>query len=137
MLVSCNCSPYRCVTPPLASDMPWTQLDDDPLGVYTELYAELESRKSPPTPPPLRALRLTSHTTTDSIAQKYNKIRSDLPDPLDRITSTNKDLVGSDNLASHDLAVRKYKNYRPPTSHLGTGRQAQVQHFLLVCQATC
>jgi len=117
----------RCVTPPLASDMPWTQLDDDPLGVYTELYAELESRKSPPTPPPLRALRLTSHTTTDSIAQKYNKIRSDLPDPLDRITSTNKDLVGSDNLASHDLAVRKYKNYRPPTSHLGTGRQAQMR----------
>merc|ERR1712130_78341 len=69
----------------------------------------------------------TSHTTTDSIAQKYNKIRSDLPDPLDRITSSNKDLAGSENLASHDLAVRKYKNYRPPNSHLQAARQAQMR----------
>jgi len=110
----------RCVTPPLACEMPWTMLDDDPLGVYTEMYSELESRKCPPTPPPLRALRLTSHTTTDSIAQKYNKIRAELPDPMDRISRENKDLLGSDNLASHDLAVRKYKNYRPP--HMQTAR---------------
>jgi len=108
----------RCVTPPLASEMPWTFLDDDPLGVFTELSNELESMKCPPTPPPLRALRLTSHKTTDSISEMYKKIRNGLPDPLDRITSGNKDLIGIENLASHDLAVRKYKNYKPPQSQL-------------------
>jgi len=118
----------RCVTPPLASDMPWTHLDDDPLGVYTELYNELEGLKSPPTPPPLRALRLTSHKTTDSIAQKYEAIKSSLPDPLDRITVGNKDLAGSENLASHDLAVRKYKNYRPPS--IATNNRPQMRAAL-------
>jgi len=117
----------RCVTPPLAKDMPWTLLDDDPLGVYTELFTELESIKSPPTPPPLRALRLTSHKTIDSIAEKYKKIRDGLPNPLDRITTGNKDLVGSDNLASHDLAVRKFKNYRPPQSHIQTNSRPQMR----------
>lgn len=117
----------RCVTPPLASEMPWTLLDDDPLGVYTELCNELEGLKCPPTPPPLRALRLTSHKTTDSIAQKYKKIRDGLPDPLDRITLGNKDLLGSDNLASHDLAVRKYKNYRPPQAHIPTHNRPQMR----------
>ena len=108
--------------------MPWTHLDDDPLGVYTELYNELEGLKSPPTPPPLRALRLTSHKTTDSIAQKYEAIKSSLPDPLDRITVGNKDLAGSENLASHDLAVRKYKNYRPPS--IATNNRPQVGIFI-------
>ena len=116
------------MTPPLASEMPWTLLDDDPLGVYTELCNELEGLKCPPTPPPLRALRLTSHKTTDSIAQKYKKIRDGLPDPLDRITLGNKDLLGSENLASHDLAVRKYKNYRPPQAHIPTHNRPQVEY---------
>ena len=40
-------------------------------------------------------------------------------DPLQRIVSENKDLMGSDNLQSHDLAIRKYKHLpfaanRPP-----------------------
>eukprot|EP00092_Neocalanus_flemingeri_P002863 GFUD01003061.1.p1 GENE.GFUD01003061.1~~GFUD01003061.1.p1 ORF type:complete len:982 (-),score=335.32 GFUD01003061.1:277-3222(-) len=117
----------RCVTPPLASDMPWTHLDDDPLGVYTELYSELEANKCPPTPPPLRALRLTSHKTTDSIADKLQKIRSSLPDPLARITAGNTDLAGSDHLASHDLAVRKFKNYRPPQSVVATHARQQMK----------
>ena len=110
------------MTPPLASEMPWTFLDDDPLGVFTELSNELESMKCPPTPPPLRALRLTSHKTTDSISEMYKKIRNGLPDPLDRITSGNKDLIGNENLASHDLAVRKYKNYKYPQSQLSHTR---------------
>jgi len=117
----------RCVTPPLACDMPWSALDDDPLGVYTELYSELEGLKSPPTPPPLRALRLTSHKNTNSIAEKYQKIRDGLTDPLDRITPGNKDLAGSENLASHDLAVRKFKNYRPPMSVLPSHARPQMK----------
>ena len=89
------------MTPPLASEMPWTFLDDDPLGVFTELSNELESMKCPPTPPPLRALRLTSHKTTDSISEMYKKIRNGLPDPLDRITSGNKDLIGNEPFIRH------------------------------------
>ena len=47
------------------------------------------------------------------------RIRSSLVDPLQRIVSENKDLMGSDNLQSHDLAIRKYKHLpfaanRPP-----------------------
>jgi len=113
----------RCITPPLASDIAWTFLDDDPLGVYTELHNELEEMKAPPTPPPLRALRLTSHSTTNSIAEKYKTIREGLPDPLDRVSLGNKDLAGSENLASHDLAVRKFKNYRPPQTHVSNRPQ--------------
>jgi len=117
----------RCVTPPMASEMPWSHLDDDPLGVYTELFNELEAIKCPPTPPPLRALRLTSHKTVDSISEKYKKIRDELPNPLDRIISGNKDLAGSDNLASHDLAVRKFKNYRPPQALLPSHIRPQLK----------
>jgi len=99
----------RCLTPPRAADMPWTKLDDDPLGVWTELA---EERKAPPTPPPLRALRLTQPATNTSIAAKLATIRAGLVDPLERVKEGNRDLAGSEQLASHDLAVRKYKNYR-------------------------
>jgi len=84
-------------------------------GVYTELSSELTKSGSPPTPPPLRAVRLTCHTTATSINDKLDKIKSSLPDPLTRIRASNTDLEGSDQLASHDLAVRKFKNYRGPS----------------------
>jgi hypothetical protein len=61
----------RCLTPPLAEDIMWTQLDDDPLGIYTQLGG----RSSPATPPPLRALRLTSLTTVQNIRELQQKIR--------------------------------------------------------------
>ena len=61
----------RCLTPPLAEDIRWTQLDDDPLGIYTELGG----RSSPATPPPLRALRLTSLHTVNTIRDMHQKIR--------------------------------------------------------------
>ena len=111
----------RCVTPPLAADISWTQLDDDPLGVWTELRDEYhrDGWPDPEIPAPLRAVRLTHHTTVDSIDKKLEKIRSSLVDPLQRIIAENKDLVGSEHLPSHDLAIRKYKHlpsftHRPP-----------------------
>jgi hypothetical protein len=61
----------RCLTPPLAEDIMWTQLDDDPLGIYTQLGG----RSSPATPPPLRALRLTSLATVQNIREMQQKIR--------------------------------------------------------------
>ena len=102
----------RCVTPPRAADIPWTQLDDDPLGLWTELHEEClrDREKAPPTPPPLRAVRLGQPRTVQSICEKLNKVKEGLADPLKRIVAANKDLVGSDNLSSHDLAVRKYKH---------------------------
>ena len=113
----------RCVTPPLAADIPWTQLDDDPLGVWTELRAEYiaQGDPAPALPPPLAALRLTHPVTVESIDTKLEKIRTGLCDPLTRIVAENKDLRGSEHLASHDLAIRKYKHmssapYRPPVS---------------------
>jgi len=103
----------RCITPPRAADIPWTQLDDDPLGLWTELHEEcLRSReKAPPTPPPLRAVRLNQPRTVEMISEKLSKVKEGLADPLKRIVAANKDLVGSDNLSSHDLAVRKYKHF--------------------------
>ena len=113
----------RCITPPLAADIPWTQLDDDPLGVWTELREEYSAKGEPPPPlpPPLAALRLTHPATLESIDVKLKRIREGLCDPLTRIVAENKDLRGSDQLASHDLAIRKYKHLpsasqRPPVS---------------------
>ena len=42
--------PETCCTPPLVEDQLWTNLSDDPVGVYTDLGG----RSSPVTPPPLR-----------------------------------------------------------------------------------
>ncbi len=41
-------------------------------------------------------------------------LRTALPDPLERVVTANKELHGAEHLASHDLAIRKFKNYRPP-----------------------
>jgi len=111
----------RCVTPPLAADISWTQLDDDPLGVWTELRDDYDRDgwPEPSIPPELMAVRLTHQVTVENIDKKLEQIRSSLVDPLQRIVSENKDLMGSDNLQSHDLAIRKYKHLpfaanRPP-----------------------
>ena len=113
----------RCVTPPLAADICrlQTQLDDDPLGVWTELREEYlkDGWPEPSIPAPLAAVRLTHPDTVDTIDKKLEKIRSGLVDPLDRIVAENKDLRGSEHLSSHDLAIKKYKHLpqmsnRPP-----------------------
>ena len=115
----------RCVTPPLAADISnlQSQLDDDPLGVWTELQDDYlrDGPPQPAVPPQLAAVRLTHPGTVSSVAAKLGKIRAGLADPLLRITAENKDLRGSDHLATHDLAIRKYKHqpqrdptYRPP-----------------------
>ena len=103
----------RCVTPPLAADISWTQLDDDPLGVWTELRDDYNSNgwPTPEVPAPLRALRLTHPSTITSIHDKVDSIRSSLADPLTRIMADNKDLKGSEHLSSHDLAIKKYKHF--------------------------
>lgn len=102
----------RCVTPPTAAEIEWTLLDDDPLGIYTELGG----RSSPATPPPLRAVRLTSHNTVTSASQKLDQIKKDLVDPLIRVKEHNKDMLLKENLASHDTSIKKYKNMRMPSS---------------------
>ena len=113
----------RCVTPPLAQDISWTQLDDDPLGVWTELRDDYnrDGWPEPEVPALLRAVRLTHPSTVTNIDKKLETIRSSLPDPLIRITADNKDLAGSEHLSSHDLAIRKYKHFslinRPPVKH--------------------
>ena len=106
----------RPLTPPLARDLAWTSLDDDPLGLYNALYNErgAERLRCPATPPPLRAMRLTRPETVATLEERGAAIRTALPDPLDRIRAGCKELKGAEHLASHDLAVRKYKNYRPP-----------------------
>jgi len=127
----------RCVTPPLAADIPWTQLDDDPLGVWTELRAEYiaQGDPSPALPPPLAALRLTHLVTVETIDTKLEKIRAGLCDPLTRIVAENKDLRGSEHLASHDLAIRKYKHmssapYRPPMRPGFMGNKKPPPHMM-------
>lgn len=62
--------PDTCCTPPLAEDMPWSALEDDPLGVYTDLGG----RSSPATPPPLRALRITRVETKEKILEELKKV---------------------------------------------------------------
>ena len=127
----------RCVTPPLAEDIPWTQLDDDPLGVWTELRNEYSAKgdPSPALPPPLAALRLTHPVTVESIDTKLEKIKTGLCDPLTRIVAENKDLRGSEHLASHDLAIRKYKHmptapHRPPMRPGFMGNKKAPPHMM-------
>ena len=62
--------PQTSCTPPLAEDLPWSALDDDPLGVYTDLGG----RSSPATPPPLRAVKLTPNETAEKIAKLFDKV---------------------------------------------------------------
>jgi len=114
----------RCLTPPLAQDMPWSQLDDDPLGVYTELA---NSGGRPTTPPPLRALRLTLKCTEEAILERVAEVKAALPSHFDRIKEGNKDLAGQEHLASHDLAVKKWKNWRPPQERQREAREKAEQ----------
>lgn len=61
-------------TPPLAEDMLWAELDDDPLGIYTELGG----RSSPSaTPPQLRAMKLTVKETAEKIIEALTKIKEE------------------------------------------------------------
>ena len=95
--------PETCCTPPLAEDSLWSNLNDDPFGVYTDLGG----RSSPTTPPPLRALKLTCHQTADKIL----KAISDVKEEAFKVESTKEvDLV--EDLASHDSAIKKFKNFK-------------------------
>ena len=98
--------PETCCTPPLAEDMLWTALDDDSLGVYTDLGG----RSSPTTPPPLRAVKLTFSATGDKILQGFEEVRKAAADSKE-IWITGPD-VNSDHLASHDVKIREFKHVR-------------------------
>jgi len=63
--------PETACTPPLAEDLLWSAMDDDPLGVHTGLGG----RSSPSTPPPLRAVKLTPATTAEKITQLIQQIK--------------------------------------------------------------
>lgn len=95
--------PQTCCTPPLAEDMLWSGLDDDPMGIYNELGG----RSSPTTPPPLRAVQLTPLDTADKIRNRYSQVRE---------SASKKDFLEEqelhDNLASHDVAIRLFKNFK-------------------------
>lgn len=95
--------PETCCTPPLAEDSLWSGLDDDPLGVYNELGG----RSSPTTPPPLRAVLLTPVETAEKIIRRYAEIRE---------AAGKRDFLQEqelhDGLASHDFAIRKFKNFK-------------------------
>ena len=95
--------PETCCTPPLAEDTLWTNLDDDPMGVYTDLGG----RSSPTTPPPLRALKLTYNET----AEKILKALEDVKTEAFKVEST-KEIELKEELASHDYAIKKFKNYK-------------------------
>ena len=94
----------ECRTPPLAVDIRWTFLDDDPLGVYTELGGQ----SNPITPPPLRATKVTSHITVNNIVDKHKEIRDTLADPVEYAAEKAKDdLELKEHLASHDSCIKK------------------------------
>ena len=95
--------PDTCCTPPLAEDSLWTGLDDDPMGIYNELGG----RSSPTTPPPLRAVRLTPNDTAAKIRARYAEVR-DIAVKRDFLQEQEL----QDGLASHDFAIRKFKNYK-------------------------
>ena len=96
--------PETACTPPLAEDLLWTALDDDPLGVYTDLGGS----SSPATPPPLRAVKLTPNST----AEKINKLISEVKSEASKL-SVLKEQDLQENLASHDQKIKKFKHVRP------------------------
>ena len=96
--------PETCCTPPLAEDMLWTRLDDDPLGVYNDLGG----RSSPTTPPPLRAVRLTPSATAIKISNCFEEVRNEAA----KYQFLNEQELGEGQLASHDVAIKKYKNVK-------------------------
>ena len=95
--------PETCCTPPIVEDQLWTNLDDDPFGVYTSLGG----RSSPVTPPPLRAVRLTYPETVEKITKAFEDVKNEAfkHDPT-------KDIDLHENLASHDYAIKKFKNFK-------------------------
>ena len=95
--------PETCCTPPLAEDTLWTNLDDDPFGVYTDLGG----RSSPTTPPPLRAIKLTYNETAEKIIKALNDVKSE----AHKYEST-KEIELKEELASHDYAIKKFKNFK-------------------------
>jgi len=98
--------PETACTPPLAEDMLWSALDDDPLGVHTELGG----RSSPCTPPPLRAVKLTPNETAEKITGLINDVKAEAakkPPPFKHAEGV------IDNLATHDYKIRKFKNVKP------------------------
>ena len=95
--------PESCCTPPLVEDSLWTNLEDDPFGVFTDLGG----RSSPVTPPPLRAVKLTYKDT----AEKIIKAMQDVKEEAFKVEST-KDIELSEELASHDAAIKKFKNFK-------------------------
>lgn len=99
--------PETCCTPPLAEDSLWTNLDDDPFGVFSELGG----RSSPVTPPPLRAVKLTYSETAEKINEAIQKVK----DEAFKFDATKEtDLV--EDLASHDAAIKKFKNFKTSTT---------------------
>ncbi len=95
--------PETCCTPPMVEDQLWTAMDDDPFGVYTDLGG----RSEPATPPPLRAVGLTTHASVKKIQEAFEAVRKEAfkEDPTKAI-----DL--EDELASHDAAIRKFKHMK-------------------------
>lgn len=97
--------PETCCTPPMAEDMLWPQLDEDPLGVYTDLGG----RSSPSTPPPLRAVKLTPIANAERIAKAFEKVREE----VEKNPSVKEQELKED-LASHDAKIKQFKNYVEP-----------------------
>lgn len=94
--------PETCCTPPLAEDMLWSGLVNDPMGVFTDLGG----RSSPVTPPPLRAMRLTPLETAKKIVDALSSIKAEAAK-----VSMEKEPELKEDLASHDLAIRKFRNF--------------------------
>eukprot|EP00096_Caligus_rogercresseyi_P013985 TRINITY_DN6545_c0_g1_i1.p1 TRINITY_DN6545_c0_g1~~TRINITY_DN6545_c0_g1_i1.p1 ORF type:complete len:687 (-),score=217.80 TRINITY_DN6545_c0_g1_i1:327-2387(-) len=89
-------------TPFLAEEATWTDLDDDPMGVFTALGGA----SSPPTPPPLRALKLTPSQTAEKIRAALLEVKREAGE-----LSLEKEEPLKENMASHDVAIRKFKNH--------------------------
>lgn len=98
--------PETSCTPPLVEDSLWTNLDDDPFGVFSELGG----RSSPVTPPPLRAVKLTYHNTAEKITENLDKVKKEAFKH-----EATKEIELSQDLASHDAAIKKFKNYKTST----------------------
>ncbi len=94
--------PETCCTPPLAEDELWPQVDEDPVGVFSELGGG----SSPPTPPPLRALRLTREANVERIASALDRVKKEAAK-----VKVTEEQETKENLASHDAAIRRFKNY--------------------------
>ena len=95
--------PETCCTPPLVEDQLWTNLDDDPFGVFSNLGG----RSSPVTPPILRAVKLTYKET----AEKIIKSLQDVKDDAFKHDST-KEVELIEDMASHDSSIKRFKNYK-------------------------